>query len=372
MATIIGSDFSETLDGTSSGDTISGRGGDDTIYGRGGHDLLDGGTGDDFLYGGSGNDDLIGGSGVNDLWGDAGYDYFVVSARAGAALSDDLVWDFEFDVDQVDLRDWGVSDFSQVLALLETDSYGDATLNAFYAGRDHRLTLDDVATGDLVADDFVFANPGALDAVGTAADDVMFGSRLEDSLSGGDGRDILLGGLGRDVLSGGTGDDDLVGGIGNDIAYGGTGSDLVQGDAASDLLYGEAGRDFLYGGSGNDQLRGGTGTDDLNGGTGADRFVFEDGEFGGTTRATADYIADFSRAEGDLIDVRLVDAIAGGGDQAFAFIGGRGFSGHAGELRATRSNGDTFVWGDVDGDGRADFMIYLEGTHTLSAGDFLL
>lgn len=372
MATIIGSDFSETLDGTSSGDTISGRGGNDTLYGRGGHDLLDGGSGDDFLYGGSGNDDLIGGAGVNDLWGNEGYDYFVVSARPGAGFSDDLIWDFTFNVDLVDLRAWGVSDFSQVLALLETDTYGDATLNAFYGGREHRITLDDVAPDDLVADDFLFANPGALDAVGTAADDVLFGSRLDDRLAGGGGRDILLGGRGRDVLTGGAGDDDVVGGDANDVAYGGTGSDLVQGDGASDRLYGDAGRDFLYGGIGNDQLRGGEGTDDLDGGTGADRFVFDDGEFGGTTRATADYIADFFRSEGDLIDLRLVDAVAGGRDQAFSFIGGRGFSGDAGELRAFRSNGDTFVAGDVDGDGQADFLIYLEGSLTLSASDFLL
>ncbi len=200
----------------------------------------------------------------------------------------------------------------------------------------------------------------------------MFGSRLDDSLSGAGGRDILLGGLGRDVLTGGAGDDDVVGGIGNDIAYGGTGSDLVQGDAASDRLYGDAGRDFLYGGTGNDQLRGGEGTDDLNGGAGADRFVFDDGEFGGTTRTTADYIADFSRAEGDLIDLRLVDAIAGGGDQALPSSVAAVSRAMRANCARSRSNGDTFVAGDVDGDGQADFLIYLEGTHALSASDFVL
>lgn len=373
MATINGSDASETLDGTGSSDTILGYGGDDTIYGNGGHDLLDGGSGDDWLYGDAGNDDLVGGSGFNDMWGGSGYDWFVVSARAGAAFSDDLVWDFAFDVDKVDLRDWGVSDFNQVLALLGHNSSGDATLNAFYAGLDHRLTFDDIAPEDLIASDFVFADPAALVATGTSAADVLFGSRLDDDLAGAGGADILLGGRGHDDLYGGSGNDDLVGGGGSDWAYGGNGSDLLEGEAGADRLFGDAGHDFVYGDGGNDQLRGGAGGDDLAGGTGADRFVFDDGEFGGMSRSTADYIADFVRAEGDLIDLRPVDAVVGaGGDQAFAFIGGSAFSGTAGELRAYQSGGDTFVAGDVNGDGVKDFLIYLEGAVALNASDFLL
>ncbi len=373
MATIIGSDFSETIYGTSNNDTIFGRGGHDTIYGRGGHDRLYGDGGDDFLFGGSGDDDLIGGSGFNDLWGDSGFDRFVMSARAGAGFSDDLVWDFEFDVDQIDLRAWGVSDFSQVLALLGTDSFGDATLNAFWAGRDHALTLEGVAPSELIASDFLYANPAAIDATGTTADDVMFGSRLDDSLRGSGGHDILLGGLGHDLLQGGAGDDDLIGGAGLDDLYGGDGSDVLEGDAGADWLFGNAGRDFLVGGGGNDLLRGGAGTDDLEGGTGADRFEFDDGELGGLTRATADYIEDFSRAEGDRIDLRLVDAKTGVvGDQAFRFIGSQGFTGTAGDLRYYTANGDTFVTGDTNGDRQADFLIYLEGTLSLNAGDFLL
>jgi serralysin len=372
MATIIGSGFSDTIGGTSYNDDIFGRGGNDTIYGRAGHDRLYGEGGDDYLYGGSGNDDLIGGSGNNDLWGDSGYDRFVVSGRVGAGFSDDLIWDFEFDIDQVDLRAWGVSDFSQVVALLGTDEYGDATLNAFYGGQDHVITFNDIAPSELIAGDFIFANPAALDAVGTGADDVLFGSRLDDRLAGSGGHDILLGGLGNDLLEGGAGDDDLIGGAGHDDLYGGTGSDVLEGNAGSDWLFGEAGRDFLEGSSGNDLLRGGAGTDDLYGGTGADRFVFDDGEFGGLTRSTADYIEDFSRSQGDRIDLRLVDAIAGGGDSAFTFIGRQGFSGNAGDLRYFTSSGDTFVDGDVNGDGLADFRIYLEGSHTLYASDFIL
>jgi serralysin len=372
MAIILGTESSDSLYGTNNSDDIQGRGGDDTLYGRGGNDRVDGGDGNDWLSGGSGDDVLLGGLGVNDLWGDSGYDFFTVGPRTTAGFSDDLVWDFTFDIDRVDVRAWGVSDFSQIVALLDTDSYGDATLNAYFAGHDHVLTLNEVAPGQLIASDFVFADPAAISATGTSDDDVLFGSRLNDRLNGGGGFDILLGGLGSDVLNGNGGNDRLVGGDGNDRLGGGIDSDLLEGDAGNDRLFGDGGRDFLEGGSGNDQLRGGTGTDDLCGGTGADRFVFNDGEFGGMSRSTADYIADFHRSEGDKIDLALVDAKAGAGDDAFAFIGTADFSGTAGQLRYFHSDGDTFVAGDVNGDGAADFIIFLAGSQTLAATDFIL
>lgn len=372
MANIFGTSASETLKGTSGNDAIYGFGGNDSLYGRDGNDLLDGGAGNDFLNGGSNDDVLIGGNGVNDLYGGTGNDLFAVSARTSAGFSDDLVWDFKFDVDQVDLRAWGVSDFSQVAALLQFDSFGDATLNAYYAGQDHWLTLAYVDPRDLISSDFVYANPAAITATGTTLDDVMFGSRFDDSLNGAAGADTLLGGLGNDRLSGTSGDDDIIGGDGNDVMAGGADSDYLAGNQGSDSLDGGTGRDFLYGDSGNDWVRGGAGTDDLFGGSGADRFVFDDGEFGGMSRSTADYIGDFSRSQGDRIDLRPVDAIAGGVDDAFSFIGTHGFSGVAGQLRYFVSNGDTFVQGDTNGDGQADFLIFIEGSHSLVSTDFLL
>src|SRR4051794_4097829 len=148
MADIFGTESSETLNGTSGNDNIFGRGGNDTLDGRGGNDRLDGGSGNDTLFGGSGNDILIGGDGINDLVGDTGADLFTVSARTSTAFSDDLIWDFTFDVDRTDLSAWGVSDFSQIEALLQFDAFGDATLNAFYAGQDHWLTFNNVDPRD--------------------------------------------------------------------------------------------------------------------------------------------------------------------------------------------------------------------------------
>lgn len=369
---IYGTNYSEILDGTWYADNIFGFGGNDDLYGYGGDDWLDGGAGDDILYGGSGADLLVGGTGQNDLWGGSGADDFIVSFRNSAGWSDDLIADFEFDIDVVDLRDWGVSDFSQLLALLETDSFGDASLNAYYAGHDHVLTFDGIAPSQLAANDFLYSGAGALDLGGTSYDDVLFGSRSADRLSGFAGADILLGGYGNDLLYGDGGTDRLVGGFGSDRLFGGKGSDLLQGDSGNDTLSGGVGRDFLEGGSGNDILVGGRGTDDLAGGSGADRFVFDDADFGGLSAATADLIKDFSRAQGDRIDLSRTDAISGGPDNAFLFIGSAQFSGLAGELRATHSNGQTFVTGDVDGDTAADFMIVLNGAHSLSHGDFIL
>ena len=219
MAVIQGNNSSEVLNGTSSSDTIFGAGGNDELYGHGGDDLLDGGTGNDFLDGGSGNDSLIGGLGVNDLQGGSGLDLFVMSQRSLAGFSDDLVYDFTFDEDKVDLSAWGVSDFAQVTALLAVDSTGSATLNAFYGGLDHVLTLDGIWPGDLIASDFIYADPAALNVAGTTSDDVLFGSRNNDVLQGLAGRDILLGGQGDDQLYGGTGLNDLIGGTGNDLYF---------------------------------------------------------------------------------------------------------------------------------------------------------
>ena len=372
MATITGTNSSETLNGTSGDDTILGLGGNDTLKGNGGNDRLDGGTGNDALYGGSGNDVLLGGLGSNLLVGGSGSDLFTVGPRTSAGFSDDLIADFQFDIDHVDLTAWGVSDFSQVQELLQFDAFGDATLDAFYAGHDHVLTFNGIDPRSLISTDFIYADPAAITASGTALDDTMFGSRHDDSLNGVAGNDVLLGGLGNDHLYGGTGNDDLIGGDGNDVLYGQADSDYLEGNAGADSLNGGAGRDFLYGGSGNDYIVGGPGTDDLYGGSGADLFIFANGDFGGMTTSTEDLIGDFSHTEGDKIDLRQVDAIVGGTDDAFTFIGNQQFSGVAGQLRYHISNGDTFVEGDTNGDGQPDFIIFVAGQHNLVASDFLL
>ncbi|SMQ60375.1 type I secretion C-terminal target domain (VC_A0849 subclass) [Devosia lucknowensis] len=76
--------------------------------------------------------------------------------------------------------------------------------------------------------------------------------------------------------------------------------DTLLGNGGNDVLLGDAGNDFLSGGSGDDILIGGLGSDTMHGGTGADTFVI--GSDSGTN-GIKDIIADYSRAEGDVVDL---------------------------------------------------------------------
>jgi hypothetical protein len=147
--------------------------------------------------------------------------------------------------------------------------------------------------------------------------------------------------------------------------------DVIYGLAGNDTLSGLTGNDVLDGGAGNDILVGGAGKDQLLGGAGADIFRFDlssDSAVGNT-----DLIADFVRSQTDRISVNAIDANTSvAGNQDFAFIGASAFHNVAGELRYEITNGYTFVSGDVNGDGVADFMIQVNGQISLVAADFIL
>jgi hypothetical protein len=130
--------------------------------------------------------------------------------------------------------------------------------------------------------------------------------------------------------------------------------------------------DLLFGGEGNDLLVGGAGRDWLSGGPGADTFRFANGDFAGGTLALADVISDFNELEGDRIDLSAIDAIAGGADDAFRFLGSAAFSGAGGELRTGIYSGYLVLEGDTTADGKADFAIRLDGLATLSIGAIIV
>ena len=163
------------------------------------------------------------------------------------------------------------------------------------------------------------------------------------------------------TINGTAGDDTLNGTVDG-------GDDDGDGD---DVISGAFGDDTLTGGNGADTITGGAGRDTMSGGADSDSFVFAGGDFGGATRAEADRITDF--ASGDRIDLSAVDASSlSGGDQAFTFLGTGDFTHSAGELRYEQINGNTYLSGDTNGDGLADFMIKLDGLHALSATDLIL
>jgi Ca2+-binding RTX toxin-like protein len=196
---------------------------------------------------------------------------------------------------------------------------------------------------------------------GTEFDDILRGSQADEHFLGYEGNDIIYAGSGKDDVKAGNGDDQV---------FGGAGKDRIDGGNGNDSLIGGDGDDYIIGGKGNDVLQGGMGRDGLVGGKGADIFVFND--IAETPKGKADFIKDFSSDQGDKIDLSGIDAIAGGSDDAFTLVDH--FSGVAGELTVVYNAKvhSSYVLGDVDGDGKADFQINVQKVHGLELGDFVL
>lgn len=198
------------------------------------------------------------------------------------------------------------------------------------------------------------------------------GNELDNRISATSGDNSVYGYDGNDLLQGGTGNDHLYGGNGNDDLRGGDGNDVLSGDDGNDVLYGGAGNDILYGGAGNDILESGTGIDTLFGGAGADQFRFRGTDFVNGVKDVKT-IMDFNYGEGDRINLALVDAnTKTTADDAFKFIGTDSFHKVAGELRYEVVGGSAHIYGDVNGDGVADFQIVLNGTTALTGNEIWL
>ncbi|MEA3535441.1 hypothetical protein [Rhizobium sp. CC-YZS058] len=163
----------------------------------------------------------------------------------------------------------------------------------------------------------------------------------------------------------------LVGGTSADVIRGQSSKDVIVGNDGSDKLYGGNGNDMIYGNAGKDLLHGGMGADKLFGGADADTFLFKNIKESTVAASGRDTIYDFEK--GDHIDLRAIDANSkASGDQAFAFIGDKDFSGKHGQLRYEADSSGVQVYGDVNGDGKADFAIYLKDVAKLVSGDFYL
>lgn len=307
----------DSLRGGNAGDVLTGLAGNDNIVGKAGNDELYGGDGDDYLRGDAGNDLMDGG---------ANNDILVVEDAGDTAI--------------------GGSGTDEVYTTLAAYTLaGDVEYLSYYG------------IGDFTGTGNTLAN-----AIG--------GGIGADVLGGLDGNDSLVGLGGEDLLIGGNGIDRLFGGTERDVLNGGSDTDYLYGEDGNDLLIGDGGDDTLFGDVGTDTLVGGAGRDFLFGGADADLFVFADGDL--SSVSDPDWIFDFSQAQGDRIDVRNIDAIGGGGDDVFTFIGTAAFSNTAGELRYEQFGDRTFVTGDTNGDGVADFAIRVDGTPALTAGDFFL
>ncbi|WP_341858209.1 M10 family metallopeptidase C-terminal domain-containing protein [Sinorhizobium medicae] len=119
-------------------------------------------------------------------------------------------------------------------------------------------------------------------------------------------------------------------------------------------------------------LYAGAGADRLNGGSGADSFVFKALSDSTVSRSGRDTIYDYT-AQSDRFDLAVIDAdISAVGNKAFHFVGTAAFGGKNGELRYIREASDTYIYGDVNGDRKADFAIHLDDAVSLQKGYFVL
>ncbi|MCJ8057308.1 hypothetical protein GB928_028905 [Shinella curvata] len=302
------------------------------IYGYGGNDTLKGGFfADNYVWGGIGDDEISGGTRINRLYGEDGNDTLRGSGSDdqlyGGAGNDTL-----FASDNGAYLDGGAGSDWMV---------GGAGADTFIVG----------SSKDQVEDTWVRQFDNEDNPIDTVRAGVSF--TLANS--------ALIEVLETTKLTG----TKAINLTGNNVAQ------TIRGNAGANTLDGKSGNDTLRGEAGNDRLVGGSGADKLYGGAGKDVFVFTSPK--DSTASRMDMVYDFSHKERDRIDVSTIDARdATSKNDAFTFIGEKAFSEKAGELRYFHKSGDTFVYGDMDGDGKADFALRLDKTIDLVKGDFIL
>jgi fimbrial isopeptide formation D2 family protein/uncharacterized repeat protein (TIGR01451 family) len=419
----------DNMQGELGDDTMFGGSGNDSMTGNEGDDIVIGGAGNDDIRGSIGNDTMAGGTDTgtirlvagaftnvvigDSVQGDAGADSYVYQRGDGV----DLLYSFKPSEGDT-LTIYGHSGPTAIGTwnTMPVLYFGENSAIILHSYQGPPLTMG----GPLPGITFV---PGTLVAplpterapiqggvghdslTGTAGADLIEGLQGNDTLVGDAGNDTLEGQLGDDLLIGGAGGDALDGGAGNDTAsfvgattavtanlatglgtqgfaagdtyagienlVGGGFNDRLTGDGGANRLEGMAGRDALVGGGGDDTLIGGADRDTLTGGTGADRFVWT--ALTDSVAAGADRVVDFAWAQGDLLDLSVIDAnLTLAGDQAFTLVTGNAFAGGGqGSIRQSQSGADTRLEIDQGDGGAAEAVILLTGLHVLVNTDFV-
>jgi Ca2+-binding RTX toxin-like protein len=369
-------DFSAAADGISSNNGNNGSGQMANIYyagietlvvtGSTASDLLVGGTGNDTINGGGGHDTIDARTGTNRLVGGAGRDIGYVDLSATAAGVN-----VNFTGANITI---GGNVFQQIEGLGLRAGTGDDNVNVSNAKARSELhggggadTLNggngwsDVLTGGDANDQITFGRGDSVGG-GDADDDLRITSTAEagtyTSVGGDAGVDKMTVNLSASTAAIGSNNNGSGSGQIANIYYAGIETLVITGGAANDTL---------VGGAGTDTIAGGGGADSLTGGAGNDRFRYFD-EDESPFSGARDLITDFTKGQ-DKIDLSQIDAVAGGGDNAFTWVGTGAVNG-AGELGYDQSATQTTIYGDVDGGG-ADFAIVLNGVINLAANDFV-
>jgi Ca2+-binding RTX toxin-like protein len=414
----------DTLDGGPDDDILNGGDGDDILKGgyedsnRPTRNVFIGGGGNDRIYTVSGLDEVDAGAG-NDLvwfgiWGEAasapikggdGMDKLYVDTYRASSFSVDKV----FTITVNGLGKIVASSFESIHFTSNGASTGTGgefndhfKIGSYLAGHGAASTLAGAGGND----GFVIYGVGdsGMDQVdgGSGRDTLVWGRSLQDDPFGRLEADIKtrkLTGDGAALVEfsdiealkiitdatvvrfrGGTGNDSLYSEEATSIDVDtGKGDDRVTIRSGNAKIKLGAGDDILVSCSGSDVIIGGSGTDLMTGGPSQDTFVFAAASETGTTAGKIDIITDFSHSEGDKIDLSGIDSNGHTpSDNPLTFIGSKAFTHHAGELRfeqfdeARKKDDYTWVSGDTDGDGAADFIIQASGLVNFVKGDFEL
>jgi Ca2+-binding RTX toxin-like protein len=287
---------------------------DDVILGSRVGGAILGGPGNDRLevrikttfYGEAGDDTLVGSSATDTIDFAQGRSTYEPDFARLPAATGGVVIDLHLTGPQVGGGGFGrdtLISIENVSGTFFSDSItGDEGANIIY-GIGSRGLANALSGGDSLfgggGDDLLVATGGAGSYLrgGEGNDDLrgggdMLGNQGNDTLYGSGGRDWVVGGQDQDVLFGNDGDDIVYGNRGRDTLDAGAGNDTVRGGQDDDVVSGGAGNDFVAGDLGNDTLTGGTGAD----------------SFYTSAAAGIDRVIDFSRAEGDRVQVELGDS----------------------------------------------------------------
>lgn len=195
---ITGDDGNDKLSGGADDDVVDGGNGKDNVTGGAGDDTLNGGSGSDAVKGGLGDDGVNGGDGDDMLGGDDGDDTLLGGLGNdkidGGKGNDHLLAGEDTGNDKLsggageDLVDYSAANTGMTIDLGIGVAFGTSSTAA--SGTDKLMGIED--------------------ALGSAFNDVIIGSKDSNKLAGGNGNDTLIGGKGADTLTGGAGSDVFV------------------------------------------------------------------------------------------------------------------------------------------------------------------
>lgn len=318
-------------------DTVFGGSGDDELFGDDGDDFLDGGTDNDRLEGGAGNDRISDYEGnFSFIDGGSGDDVIYIAGgfRTGSVLNGGTGYDLLSVSATTALNLMAVSGIEEL-------TYASAD-NAVITGSARQFNGFSAITwgvGEI--------SPG-------------YGSFALFGVAGRDYRVNLAAELGSFAVL-------FVGSAGNDTLRTGSGNDTVYGDLGNDSIVGGKGRDELHGSAGNDTLQGGRHRDTLTGGGDDDTYQY--GDIRDST-GNGDVIVGWGNGD-DTIDLSAIDAVAGGADDDFTFVGTGPVTGAGGEIGYASTATQTVVYVYLGGDTVADMQIVINGVFALTGADFI-